>query len=323
MSGTKTTAAAGASPPILSMQNVTKTFGTFVAVRDVNLEVRQGEIFGFLGPNGAGKSTTIRLLLDILRPDSGSIQLLGLSNRQASLIHREIGFLSGDMAMDTDLTGRQYLQFVNHLHGGRFDHAIGTLSQLLEADIDKKLGDYSRGNRQKIGLIASLLHHPKLLILDEPTSGFDPLIQERFAMIIREYVATGGTVFMSSHILDEVQHLCDRVAFIRDGAILTTTSVKDLLDSGAKRVEITSSAATIRSIGKDHTKLIGLTLTEPHAERLVFRYSGAMQPLLHYFADKPLSDITIREPELEEIFSRFYEPGNVEAGTGPMEVHSA
>jgi ABC-2 type transport system ATP-binding protein len=293
--------------PAISVKNASKSFAGKPAVSGLDLEVQKGEIFGFLGPNGAGKSTTIRLLLDILRPDSGSIQLLGRSNRETAVLHREIGFLSGDMAMDLDLTGRQYLQFINSLHGGRFDHATQRLSELLDADVDKKISEYSRGNRQKIGLIASLLHHPKLLILDEPTSGFDPLIQERFAEIIREYVATGGTVFMSSHILAEVQHLCDRVAFIKEGRIITTTSVKELLDSNAKRVEVMAPASILRSIQKDTSELKGLNLVESHEQRAVFSYSGAIRPLLAYFADKRLTDIVIREPELEEIFGHYYE----------------
>jgi ABC-2 type transport system ATP-binding protein len=211
------------------------------------------------------------------------------------------------MVMDADLTGRQYLEFVNNLHGGSFAAEIGRLSELLDADTDKRIGDYSRGNRQKIGLIASLLHRPKVLILDEPTSGFDPLIQERFAGLIREYVAGGGTVFMSSHILAEVQSLCDRIAFIRDGRIISTSSVHELLDSSAKRVEVSAPAAALRAVQSNYSKLPGLMLIENADKRLTFAYTGDIPSLLKFFADKRLTDITIREPELEEIFSRYYE----------------
>jgi len=293
----------------MAVKDVTKKFGDFTAVSGINIEVQQGEIFGFLGPNGAGKSTTIRLLLDILRPDSGSIELLGRPNRQARDVHREIGFLSGEMAVDTDLTGHQYLEFINQLHGGNHHHTTAALADLLEADTSKKIGDYSRGNRQKIGLIAALLHRPKLLVLDEPTSGFDPLIQERFAAILQDYVKSGGTVFMSSHILAEVQHLCDRVAFIRDGHIISTTSVHDLLDSNAKRIDVSASADVIHGILKEYGNVVGLSLAENHDGRLVFSYTGPIPALLDYFAGKDLSDITIREPELEEIFGRYYEGG--------------
>jgi ABC-2 type transport system ATP-binding protein len=297
-----------ASPmAVLEIKDVTKTFGSFTAIDSINLEVRSGEIFGFLGPNGAGKSTTIRLLLDILRPDSGSISLLGKPNRQTLDVHRDIGFLSGDMTLDTDLTGRQYLEFVNNLHGGNHHGTITRLSELLESNPDKKIGDYSRGNRQKIGLIASILHNPKLLILDEPTSGFDPLVQEKFATIIREYVAEGGSVFMSSHVLGEVQHLCDRVAFIKDGKIVTTKSVHELLGANAKRVIIMADVAEMKRIMKDYGTVTGLALVENGVDSLTFSFTGDPKPVLQYFASKNVSDITIREPELEEIFSHYYE----------------
>lgn len=215
----------------LSISKVTKNFSGNRAVDGINIEVYTGEIFGFLGPNGAGKSTTIRLLLDILRADSGDITILGRPSRDVTATHREIGFLSGDMVLDTDITGRQYLQLVNNLYGGSYADRVTALAGTLEAKLDVKIGMYSRGNRQKIGLIAALLHEPRLLILDGPTSGFDPLVQEKFALLLREYVGKGGTVSMSSHVLAEVQHLCDRVAFIKAGKIIRTVSVAKLVDS--------------------------------------------------------------------------------------------
>lgn len=294
---------------VLTVHNVSKNFGGFKAVDAIDLEVRHGEIFGFLGPNGAGKSTTIRLILDILRPDAGTISLFGVSNREIQLTHPDIGYLSGDMVLDGDLTGRQYLGFVNNLHGGGHAQTIGELAETLEADLGKKIGDYSRGNRQKIGLIAALLHRPKLLILDEPTSGFDPLVQEKFARLIREYVTgdSGGTVFMSSHVLAEVQHLCDRVAFIKDGRIITTRSVHELLDSNAKRVTVAADSGTLKDIMKGHGRVVGLTLISTGPQSLEFSYTGDVQPLLHYFVGKKIGDITIREPELEEIFGQYYD----------------
>lgn len=239
---------------VLTLENVTKSFGTNTAVDAVSLEITKGEVFGFLGPNGAGKSTTIRLILDILRPDGGTIKILGRSSRDTATTHRNIGYLSGDMTIDPDLTGRQYIGFVNNLHGGKHSNTACKLAGILEANLDKKVGDYSRGNRQKIGLIAALLHNPKLLILDEPTSGFDPLVQEKFAAIIREYVAEGGTVFMSSHILGEVQQLCDHVAFIKQGKIIRTTRVQDLLDVAAKRIILSASPAELKKYARTTTQ---------------------------------------------------------------------
>jgi ABC-2 type transport system ATP-binding protein len=290
----------------LSLTNVSKSFGSFKAVHDINLDVKHGEVFGFLGPNGAGKSTTIRLILDILRPDSGTISILGSSSRDIANVHRQIGFLSGDMVIDGDLTGKQYLSFINHLHGGHHTHTLHKLAETLEARLDVKIGNYSRGNRQKIGLIAAMLPMPKLLILDEPTSGFDPLVQEKFSRLIRGYIAAGGTVFMSSHVLAEVQHLCDRVAFIKEGKIITTKAVAKLLDTNAKRIQVTASGAEIRRILKNYNSVAGLTLMGQHENELSFSYAGDIQPLLRYFTGKPIADITIREPELEEIFGHYY-----------------
>lgn len=301
--------------PVLSLKNITKSFAGKKAVDAVTLTIPKGEIFGFLGPNGAGKSTTIRLILDILRPDDngGGIEILGRSNRDTAATHKVIGYLSGDMVLDGDLTGRQYLGFINHLYGGNHAHTTAKLASILDADLNKKIGNYSRGNRQKISLIAALLHNPKLLILDEPTSGFDPLVQEKFAEIIREYVAEGGTVFMSSHVLAEVQHLCDRVAFIRDGKIIRTTRVQDLLDVAAKRVIVTANNGALKIIQKDYQTLPGLSLAETAPGRMEFSYTGNVNGLLEYLSRKTLADVTIREPELEEIFGQYYESATATA----------
>lgn len=295
--------------PVLAIKNVTKTFGSFKALDAIDLSVNRGEIFGFLGPNGAGKSTTIRLILDILRPDAGSggITILGKDNRLAASTHQNVGYLSGDMVLDGDLTGRQYLQFINNLHGGNHTATISRLVDILEADINVKIGNYSRGNRQKICLIAAMLHNPKLLILDEPTSGFDPLVQEKFAELLREYVVEGGTVLMSSHVLAEVQNLCDRLSFIKNGKIIATKTVHELIDTKAKRITIQASPADIKALLKDYGKQVGLQLVASQDTTITFSFAGDVRPLLRYFATKPIIDITIREPELEEIFGQYYQ----------------
>lgn len=302
-------------PVVLSLKGIQKSFGDNRAVDITQLEVHKGEIFGFLGPNGAGKSTTIRLILDILRPDSGTITLFGKDNRNVKLTHRDIGFLSGDMVLDNDLTGKQYLSLVNNLYGGGHEAVTAELAQKLDAKLDVKIGNYSRGNRQKIGLIAALLHSPQLLILDEPTSGFDPLVQETFADLLRDYVAKGGTVLMSSHILAEVQNLCNRVAFIKGGKIIATTTVSDLLDTSAKRIHISAASGVIRKLHNSYATIAGLSMLESADDKLTFSYTGELQPLLRFFAKEKLRDITIREPELEEIFGQYYaadEPKNTE-----------
>lgn len=293
---------------VLDVQKVTKTFGDVQAVRQASFSVQQGDIFGFLGPNGAGKTTTIRMILDILRPTSGKVVLFGDSSLPAHRAHKRIGYLSGDMAMDSDLTGAQYLGFVNALYGGAHQERIHELAGLLQADLSKKIGSYSRGNRQKIGLISALLHEPELLILDEPSSGFDPLVQETFMQLVREYRDRGGTVFMSSHILSEVQQLCDKVAFIKDGVISGVRTLEELESATAKQIRVVWANA--KASKTPHT-LLGLEKVSHKDLTTTFSYSGDMQVLLAYFAKRPIADITIQEPDLEELFMSYYQGAGV------------
>lgn len=294
----------GKTTTVLDVRELTKTFGDFYAVRGANFAVKKGEIFGFLGPNGAGKSTAIRVILDILKPTEGKVVLFGDPSLAAHEAHKRIGYLSGDMNMDSDLTGRQYLDLINGLYGGKHGKRTTELAKLLQADLHKKIGSYSRGNRQKIGLIAALLHEPELLILDEPSSGFDPLVQETFMKLIREYRDRGGTVFMSSHILGEVQQLCDRVAFIKDGEIISVQSLNEMESQTAKRIHViwtkdTGVAPTV--------SLPGLKEVRHDHMGTIFAYEGDMTKLLATFAKLPVRDITIQEPDLEELFITYYE----------------
>lgn len=295
------------SSAVLSVQKVTKTFGSFKALDDVSFAVEKGDIFGFLGPNGAGKTTAIRVILDILRPNSGQVILFGDQTLKQHVARGRIGYLSGDMVLDSDLTGRQYLGLVNSLYGGNHQQRADELAELLQANLDKKVGSYSRGNRQKIGLIAALMHEPELLVLDEPTSGFDPLVQETFMQLVREYRERGGTVFMSSHVLSEVQQLCDKVAFIKGGKISKVTSLDAMELSATKQVRVVWADEV--SAKAEH-KLLGLQLLARSQKTTTFSYNGDMQILLAYFAKRSIVDINIQEPELEEMFMSYYqEPG--------------
>lgn len=292
--------------PILILENVSKSFASKQAVKDISIIVNRGEVFGFLGPNGAGKSTTIRMILDVLRPTAGSITLFGQSSQQTT-VHRRLGYLSGDMSMDMDLTGEQYLSFVAAQYGKDCHEDRKRLAQILQADLTVKIGNYSRGNRQKIGLIAALQHQPELLILDEPTSGFDPLVQEQFASLIKSFKLAGSTVLMSSHILSEVQQLCDRVAFIKDGRIIDTTTVGSLTASAAKRVSIKVPINQLPALKKAVTALDGVHFkSSVEAYLLEFSYSGEPKALLQIIQNYEVQDITIQEPELEEIFMHYY-----------------
>lgn len=293
-----------AATTILDVQKVTKTFGPVQAVHDVSFGVQKGDIFGFLGPNGAGKTTTIRIILDILRPTSGHVTLFGDNTLSPHAAKRRIGYLSGDMAFEQDLTGEQYLGLVNRLYGGGHEATIIELAKQLQADLSKKTGSYSRGNRQKIGLIAALLHEPELLILDEPTSGFDPLVQETFMRLVREYRDRGGTVFMSSHILSEVQQLCDKVAFIKDGQLSGVRTLDELEIAATKQIRVVWAD---EKAAKTPHKLLGLELLSRAHVTSTFSYKGDMQVLLAYFAKRPIIDITIQEPDLERMFMSYYQ----------------
>jgi ABC-2 type transport system ATP-binding protein len=293
--------------PVLSLRGVTKKFGSKAAVKDANLEVKKGEIFGFLGPNGAGKTTTIRMILDVLRPTAGEIFLFGRSSRETISTHGRIGYLSGDMVLDDDLTGGQYLSFVDHRYGGKSKARMHELAEVLHLDLRRKIGTYSRGNKQKVGLISALMHEPELLVLDEPTSGFDPLVQEKFMTLIQQFQGRGGTVFMSSHIISEVQRLCDRVAFIRNGQIVSIQSVEALAKKSTKEVHVRVAEDYVQKLISASAKVTGLKLNTTHGNALTFTYTGDINVLLKFFAKHPLADLTIEEPELEQIFMSYYE----------------
>ena len=287
---------------IIELRHLTKRYGKSRGVRDVNLRVEKGEIFGFLGPNGAGKSTTINMLLDIIRPTDGEIKLFGRPNvGNTAALRRDIAYLAGDMELYTTLTGWQYVRLVGEICGDWSKGRAQELEQRLEASLNKKIHAMSRGNRQKVGLIAALARRTKLLILDEPTSGLDPLIQKQFRDLMAEYREAGGTVFISSHVLSEVQSLCDRVAFIREGEIVDTGKLADLLGNVPKRVTVKAAHPVLKQIAEKHgAKIVG-SLVE-------FDVHGNPGPAL---ADLPLdkiTDITVAPPELEEIFMAFYQP---------------
>ncbi len=310
------------SDDVIVFSGVTKSFGTYNAVSNIHINVHRGEIFGFLGPNGAGKTTTIRMLLDSLRPTSGSIQLFGEPNTSVASTHRLLGYLSGDMVLDENLTGKQYLDFVSHVYGIDCQERMIQLAEQLQANLHVKIGNYSRGNKQKIGLIGALMHNPKLLVLDEPTSGFDPLVQETFATLLLDYKAAGGTVFMSSHILSEVQELCDRLAFIKDGKIITTTTTRRLTAQAAKKIKISAADEVIRSIRASHP--IGLKLEASRLpQELAGTYSGEIQPLLQFLTTHYVRDVTIREQELEEIFMHYYQHDTIDQSNQNKESKDA
>ncbi len=289
----------------LTLNNVTKTYGKSRGISDIKLDVAEGEVFGFLGPNGAGKSTTINAILDLLRPDSGTITVFGLdSTKDAVAVHRRIGYLSGDMTTDPGLTGAQYLEFARNLHGNVNKQRVDELVTRLRCETNKKIKALSRGNRQKIGLVAALMHDPDLLILDEPTAGLDPLIQNEFNEIIKERKSQGKTTFMSSHVLSEVQSVCDRVGFIRDGKLVRVSKLSELVTLAPKRVSVVYKGAAPDSQLK---KLKGVDQLTEDRNRRDFIYTGDYNELMRALSMKPIKDLQIFEPQLDELFMAYYQ----------------
>jgi ABC-2 type transport system ATP-binding protein len=297
---------------IIEIEKLTKSYGSHRGIIEVDLAVRTGEIFGFLGPNGAGKTTTIRTLLDLLRPTSGIARVFGIeSSADPVAIHRRVGYLPGEFALYDRLTGAQHLEYFANLRGGVDRAYQAGLVERLDLDPTRRFREYSKGNKQKVGLVIALQHRPELLILDEPTGGLDPLIQQSFFEILREAVIAGATVFLSSHILSEVEKTCERVAIIREGRLVRVGTVDALRDLAHHQVEL-------RFIGDVPTAafagLPGVSdvVVDDHVLRM--RVTGAITPVVQAAAGYELLDFVSREPSLEETFLAQY-------GRQAVEVH--
>ena len=289
---------------VIETDGLTKRYGVSRGIEEVSLAVEPGEAYGFLGPNGAGKTTTIRTLLDLLHPTSGSALIFGLDSREASLeIRARVGNLPGDFTCDPALTGRELLEFCAEARGMRGLESASLLAQRFEADLDRRIRDLSRGNRQKIGLIQSLFHEPELLVLDEPTTGLDPLMQEEFVAVVQEYRDRGGTVFLSSHDLDEVERVCDRVAIIREGRLAAVERVSELRGRAYHHVSIEFEAPVDTA---EFARIPGVSELEVDGARVSFKASGALDAVVKTAARHTVLDIELTEPTLEEIFLTFY-----------------
>jgi ABC-2 type transport system ATP-binding protein len=296
--------------PVVELKGLTKRYpGSNVdAVHDVSLKVFAGQVFGFLGPNGAGKSTTINLLMGLIRPTSGSIQVLGLDDTKKGLkIRHDVGYLTGDMALDEALTGTQQLAYIANLRGKVSQPYLKELAKRLDCDLKAKIKTLSRGNRQKVGLIAALMHRPQLLILDEPTSGLDPLIQMEFNKLILEHKARGGTTFISSHVLSEVQELCDQVAIVRHGKLVADKPLREIVSEAPKHVRFTTAVDNPAEFIKGMPGVSQLKIEGRHAS---FTFKGNVDKLTKTLAKKPLENLTINDTDLEEIFRKYYEGDN-------------
>jgi ABC-2 type transport system ATP-binding protein len=291
---------------VISTRALSKQYGSVRALTDLTLDVREGEIFGFLGPNGAGKSTTIRTLLGFLHATSGSASVLGMDTELESVeIRRQTGYLPGGIAFYDSLTGEEVLDYLNDLQG-REPKRRAELCDRLELpgrDLRRKVRDYSRGMRQKFGVVQALQHEPELAILDEPSEGLDPLMQQAFYRIVEDVRAEGRTVFMSSHALSEVERLCDRVAIIRAGHLMAIHDVNELLARRRRRVTL-----RWRGHAPDPEDLPGLEDVQVDGSRIIGTLSGEVASFVRAVASPNLEDLTIEPASLEEAFLEYYAP---------------
>src|SRR5947209_5245067 len=299
---------------IIEVEGLTKSYGSKRGIIDVSFQVEEGEVFGFLGPNGAGKTTTIRLLMALLRADAGKARIAGLDVWQQSVeIKRLIGYLPGELALDPNLTGGQILAYFGHLRGGVDQAYLKQLIARLDCDPSRKFRQYSSGNKRKIGIIQAFMHRPRLLILDEPTSGLDPLNQQEFDRMVKEVRDEGRTVFLSSHILSEVEQTCTRVGIIREGQLVRVGSVAELKD--IKRYDMTITFATAVPAMAFQT-LDGVAQVEALADGRTLRLGmqGGADAVIKAAAHYPVVSLTSHEPSLEDIFLRYYEGAGQAAG---------
>jgi ABC-2 type transport system ATP-binding protein len=291
--------------PAIATERLTKFYGSHRGVEEITIEVEQGEIFGFLGPNGAGKTTMIRTLLDLLHPTRGSARILGLdSHRDSVAIRARLGNLPGDFGYGKLATGREAISLLARLRGVDGIGRAQTLAERFRADLERPMGQLSRGNRQKIGLILAVFHEPDLLILDEPTSGLDPLMQEEFLALVRQESERGCAVFLSSHELDEVERVCGRVGIIREGRLVAVERVSDLREKTPRRVSVEfADAVDLAGL----RELPGVSELERDGHRVSFRITGEIDPVIRVIARHTVIDLEFAHPTLEEIFLTYYQ----------------
>jgi len=300
---------------VIQTENLTKSYGAHRGIVEVDFAVERGEVFGFLGPNGAGKTTTIRILLDLIRPTGGKAYLFGVESTTDPLaIHRRVGYLPGEFALYDRLTGGQTLEYFANLRGG-VDRAYQTsLIQRFDLDPSRRFREYSKGNKQKVGLVAALQHRPELLLLDEPTSGLDPLVQQTFFEVLREAVGEGRTVFVSSHVLSEVERTCDRVAIIRAGRLVLVDRIDALRDLAAHVVEVRFAGRVPAAVFEQIPGVSNMIIED---RVLRMHVAGPIAPVVQAAARYELEDFISREPSLEETFLAEYGQEVVEmAGRG-------
>jgi ABC-2 type transport system ATP-binding protein len=287
---------------VIEIKNLTKGYGKARGIIDVSMNVEAGEIFGFIGPNGAGKSTAIRTLLGLIYPTNGSAKIFGKSCTESPEVRKEVGYLPSEVFYYDNMRVIDLLNYSASFYKKDCTKRINELAQAMDLDLKKKIDDLSFGNKKKVGIVQGLLHEPKLIILDEPTSGLDPLMQQKFFELIAQENKKGATVFFSSHILSEVQKMCSRVAFIKEGKIIKLEKMSTLQENNYKRIKIETKAA----ISKEQFNIKGVSKLEVKGNTTDFIYKGNINSIMKKLADMELSNISIDEPDLEEIFMHYY-----------------
>ena len=294
-------------PPAISISGLTKRYGRLVAVNRLDLEVQRGEVFGFLGLNGAGKTTTIRILLDLLRPTSGHAAVFGNDCQSASLQARSaVGYLPGEMGVYSDLTGHELLLFLEKIGGNSVSREhrnnLTERFELSDRDLSRKLREYSTGMKRKLGLIQAFQADPLLLILDEPTEGLDPLMQESFYQLLTEGRIRGRTVFMSSHVLPEVERICDRIVILRKGEVVLRSSVEDARKLASRRVRV----AFQQDVAVPASLPQGYEMIAANPRGWILRVTGQLGSLPSFLVTFPVADLTVEEARLEDVLVRYY-----------------
>jgi ABC-2 type transport system ATP-binding protein len=296
----------------IETEGLSKTYGSVEALADLHLEVRRGEVLGYLGPNGAGKTTTIRLLLAMARPTRGRAEIFGLDcQRQSVEAHRHLTYVPGEANLWPSLTGAETLHLLGRVHGSVDEAYREALVGRFDLDVDKKVRAYSKGNRQKVLLIAALMCRPDLLVLDEPTAGLDPLMEQEFRRSVAEAKERGQTVFLSSHILSEVEALCDRVAILRDGRLVELGSLHDMRHLSSLLVEVTFADAA-----PDLSRVPGVRSARTGGRVARLEVAGPIDPLLKVLEGHEVTQLLSREPSLEELFLSLY--GDAAATSVPV-----
>ena len=290
--------------PVIVIDTLHKSYGKVQAVKGISMRVEQGEIFGFLGPNGAGKTTTIRCMLDVIRPTSGTLRVLGLdAQRDKMELHQRIGYLPGDVRLPGQMTGKQVIDYFSRLQGLK-PVLLNDLVARFDVEMKRPLKGYSKGMRQKIGVVLAFMCDPEVLILDEPTSGLDPLLQRTFNEFLLQEQARGKTIFMSSHIMSDVEKVCQRVAVIRQGEIVTIEEVEKLRQKAGQRVTVEFGDAVSAD---EVARMPGVSMVTSHNHAYHFNVGGSMDALIKVLSRHEVLRLQAEEAPLEEVFLKFYE----------------